>query len=127
MNESNRKMFERSFQRPKDFFSLDPRSQWAIDNDLGILDWDGKGMTPADKRRYRAHYLPNKKEKRPSVAPDSEKLLKENKNLRLLIKQALKMAFKDGPDYYGKCPKADLARKMKIAVGIDPNVEEDHG
>jgi len=47
MNE--REMFEKSFQRPSNFFKLTPERQWEIDKDLGILDWMGGGF---DRRRY---------------------------------------------------------------------------
>lgn len=48
-------MFEASFRRPKDYFSLSAESQWAIDKSLGILDWEG-GLTGADLARFEAHY-----------------------------------------------------------------------
>lgn len=54
MNE--REKFEQSFQRPKNFYSLPPREQWAIDKQLGILDWEGSDLTEEDKRRFREHY-----------------------------------------------------------------------
>jgi hypothetical protein len=34
-------MARRSLQRPKNFFELSPVEQWAVDERLGILDWDG--------------------------------------------------------------------------------------
>jgi hypothetical protein len=49
-------MFERSFQRPKDFFKLDPEEQWAIDKGLGILDWDGSDLSEVDRKRFKEHY-----------------------------------------------------------------------
>lgn len=52
-----REMFEKSFQRPRNFFALTARRQWEIDEALGILDWVGKGLTPEDKVRYAAHYI----------------------------------------------------------------------
>lgn len=33
--------YEASFQRPCNYFQLDPQTQWRIDERLGILDWDG--------------------------------------------------------------------------------------
>jgi hypothetical protein len=53
---TNREMFEKSFQRPKNFFKLEPELQWGIDKSLGILDWDHGDMTEADWDRFRNHY-----------------------------------------------------------------------
>jgi hypothetical protein len=49
-------LFEASFQRPRNFFDLSPREQWDIDKRLGILDWDGEGLTDEDRERLKAHY-----------------------------------------------------------------------
>ena len=51
-----REMFEKSFQRPTNYFKLDAASQWRIDDELGILDWDGAGLTEEDKQRFKDHY-----------------------------------------------------------------------
>ena len=61
MNE--REMFEKSFQRPWNYFKLDPETQWEIDANLGILDWKGEGLSEADKKRFQAHYRTPKKRK----------------------------------------------------------------
>jgi hypothetical protein len=53
-------MFEKSFQRPPNFFDLSGQTQWAIDKNLGILDWTGCNLTPEDRERFMNHY---KKEK----------------------------------------------------------------
>lgn len=53
---TEREMFEKSFQRPKNYFKLTPRRQWEIDEELGILDWMGQDLTPEDKIRFHAHY-----------------------------------------------------------------------
>jgi hypothetical protein len=53
---SERSMFERSFQRPKNYFKLSAGEQWAIDSNLGILDWAGDGLTDEDMERFRNHY-----------------------------------------------------------------------
>lgn len=53
---SEREMFEKSFQRPKNYFKLTPRRQWEIDKELGILDWMGEDLIPEDKIRFQAHY-----------------------------------------------------------------------
>lgn len=33
--------FEKAMQRPMTFFKLSSQEQWAIDESLGILDWNG--------------------------------------------------------------------------------------
>lgn len=54
MNE--REMFEKSFQRPTNYFKLSSERQWEIDAELGILDWEGKDLTKEDKERFKKHY-----------------------------------------------------------------------
>lgn len=49
-------MFEQSFKRPKNYFNLFPKEQWAIDKNLGILDWIGEDLTKEDKIRFYDHY-----------------------------------------------------------------------
>lgn len=58
MNE--REMFEKSFQRPNNFFKLSAEKQFEIDKELGILDWCGEDLTEEDKQRYKAHYKQNR-------------------------------------------------------------------
>lgn len=53
---TEREMFERSFERPSDFFRLSPAEQWRIDKELGILDWRGEDLSDDDKARYDGHY-----------------------------------------------------------------------
>jgi len=53
---TEREMFEKSFQRPKNYFQLSGSEQWSIDKQLGILDWQGDGMTKEDHDRFKAHY-----------------------------------------------------------------------
>lgn len=53
---TERQMFEASFQRPKNYFKLSAREQWDIDASLGILDWEGKGLTEEDRKRLDEHY-----------------------------------------------------------------------
>ncbi len=53
---TERQMFERSFQRPINFFKLDAETQWAIDKSLGILDWDGSDLSEEDMKRFEEHY-----------------------------------------------------------------------
>lgn len=54
MNE--REMFEKSFERPSNFFELSSKEQWDIDKKLGILDWEGKGLSKDDIKRFKKHY-----------------------------------------------------------------------
>jgi hypothetical protein len=53
---NSREMFEASFKRPKDYFKLSSQRQWEIDKTLGILDWEGEGLSPEDKERFKRHY-----------------------------------------------------------------------
>ena len=54
MNEQE--MFEKSFQRPTNYFKLCPERQWEIDSDLGILDWIGNNLTKKELERFKNHY-----------------------------------------------------------------------
>ena len=49
-------MFEKSFERPSNYFKLSAEEQWAIDKKLRILDWRGEGLSDEDKKRFREHY-----------------------------------------------------------------------
>ncbi len=53
---TEREMFEKSFQRPTNFFTLSAEKQWEIDKSLGILDWEGSDLTEQDKQRFKSHY-----------------------------------------------------------------------
>lgn len=53
---TERDMFEKSFERPKNFFRLTSEHQWQIDSRLGILDLEGKDLTEEDKKRFKKHY-----------------------------------------------------------------------
>ena len=53
---AEREMFEKSFERPSNFYFLSQRKQWEIDGKLGILDWNGDDLTEEDEKRYRKHY-----------------------------------------------------------------------
>ncbi len=46
-------MFEKSFERPKNYFHLTSQHQWEIDSRLGILDWEGKNLTEEQKKRFK--------------------------------------------------------------------------
>ena len=49
-------MFEKSFERPKNFFKLTNDDKWDIDKSLGILDWKGENLSEEDMNRFRNHY-----------------------------------------------------------------------
>ena len=53
---SNQEMFEKSFQRPNNYFKLSSEQQWQIDKELGILDWDGSSLTKEEQARFKDHY-----------------------------------------------------------------------
>jgi hypothetical protein len=53
---TEREMFEKSFQRPKDYFKLTGRKQWEIDEDLGILDWVGEDLSEEDIERFNVYF-----------------------------------------------------------------------
>jgi len=53
---NNKEMFEKSFERPKNYFKLSAERQWEIDEMLGILDWDGSDLTEEEKKRFKDHY-----------------------------------------------------------------------
>lgn len=53
---TEREMFEKSFERPRDFFKLLGEAQWAIDRKLGILDWRGDGLSEEDRERFKKYY-----------------------------------------------------------------------
>jgi hypothetical protein len=56
MTESEREMFEKSFERPKHYFTLSDKEQWEIDKRLGLLDWKGQGLNKEDIKRFKEHY-----------------------------------------------------------------------
>ena len=53
---TNKEMFEKSFQRPSNFFKLSGERQWEIDKSLGILDWEGGKLSKEDEERFQKHY-----------------------------------------------------------------------
>ena len=55
-NLTEREMFEKSFERPKNFFKLSNVDKWDIDKSLGILDWKGENLSEEDINRFRNHY-----------------------------------------------------------------------
>ncbi len=57
---TEKEMYEKSFQRPSNFFHLSGEEQWEIDKRLGILDWQGDNLTKAEQERFSAHYTKGK-------------------------------------------------------------------
>jgi len=55
-NLTEREMFEKSFERPSNFFKLSNDDKWDIDKSLGILDWKGENLSEEDMNRFRNHY-----------------------------------------------------------------------
>lgn len=53
---TERDMFEKSFLRPTNYFKLSEQEKWDIDKQLGILDWEGDGLSKEDMDRFKAHY-----------------------------------------------------------------------
>jgi len=53
---TEREMFEKSLERPTNYFNLDKKTQWDIDKKLGILDWEGEDLTKEDVKRLKNHY-----------------------------------------------------------------------
>ena len=57
---TEKEMFEASFNRPTNYFSLSPSKQYDIDASLGILDWVGEGLGKSERARFYAHYKKTK-------------------------------------------------------------------
>ncbi len=53
---TEREMFEKSFERPSNYFELSGRQQFMLDEQLGILDWNGDDLTAEDMTRFDEHY-----------------------------------------------------------------------
>ena len=58
---TQREMFEKSFERPSNYFKLSAERQWEIDKELGILDWEGENLSKEDMIRFKNHYKNQKK------------------------------------------------------------------
>jgi len=54
--DQERELFEKSFGRPRNYRQLSHGERWTIDKNLGILDWDGKYLSPEDHLRIKEHY-----------------------------------------------------------------------
>ena len=57
---TEKEMFEKSFQRPSNFFTLSEIEQYQIDSSLGILDWQGDDLSHEYLLRFQAHYSSKK-------------------------------------------------------------------
>jgi len=53
---TEKEMFEKSFERPSNYFKLSEKTQWDIDKNLGILDWKGEGLSEEDKQHFKNYY-----------------------------------------------------------------------
>jgi len=53
---TEREMFEKSFSRPSNYFSLEAKEKWRIDKLLGILDWEGTGLSKKDMEQFKKYY-----------------------------------------------------------------------
>jgi len=53
---TEKEMFEKSFERPTNFFNLSEKTRWSIDKKLGILDWKGEFLSKEDVERFKNHY-----------------------------------------------------------------------
>jgi len=55
-------MFEKSFERPHNYFDLSCEEMWEIDKRLGILDWEGAyKLSDEDKQKWVEHYAVGEK------------------------------------------------------------------
>lgn len=54
--ETEKELFEKSFGRPSNFWTITAEERWAIDKRLGILDWKGAYMDKEDRKRFHEHY-----------------------------------------------------------------------
>lgn len=50
---NQREMFEKSFERPSNYFKLSPERQWEIDKNLGILDWEGGHLSKEENEKIQ--------------------------------------------------------------------------
>ena len=57
---NQREMFEKSFERPSNYFKLSAEQQWDVDKSLGILDWNGDDLSKEDMKRFKDHYKKKK-------------------------------------------------------------------
>lgn len=55
---TQQEMFEKCFERPRNFLNLSEQEQWEIDKNLGILDWDDSDLEREEIERYREYFDP---------------------------------------------------------------------
>lgn len=53
-------MFQAALRRPYNYHNLSGEEQWAIDKQLGILDWDGCITDEERKLYWESHERPGK-------------------------------------------------------------------
>ena len=53
--EEQQAMFERTFERPRNYFKLSAQKQHEIDKMLGILNWEGYIPSTEDRKRFNEH------------------------------------------------------------------------
>jgi hypothetical protein len=87
---TEREMFERSFQRPKNYFKLTPRHQWNIDDNLGILDWKGEDLSDEDKLRFNTYF---------GLLPRKNKRLRVHKDYPFFDNDGVTFMTDNGPAY----------------------------
>ena len=112
---TEREMFEKSFQRPSNYFKLSGERQWEIDKELGILDWMGDDLSKEDMVRFRAHY--NIKERKKVIDEKLQnrfddtpkKLTKSDKYLARLVWNRYKDLYKRSD----KLKPGEYARRRK--------------
>lgn len=95
---TEREMFEKSFQRPSNYFKLDAGIQWSIDAELGILDWEGSDLSKEDMIRFWNHYKGSKMKTKSysvveAVLEKLKDLVKSKEILGLVIKTSVHLAF----------------------------------
>lgn len=128
--------------RPSSYFELSAESQWATDESLGILDWDGSGangpMTPSERERFEAHYDYFKKKK---VAIEKRTQASINKKaLEMIATHAGTEGYEDGVPveydaYWAACeakralngmPAPKATKKLNGSIQACVEIESDN-
>lgn len=97
---TNAEMFEKSFQRPQNYFKLSGEQQWNEDGRLGILDWDGScphkhmEMCPDCYKRFTDFYN-NKEIKKEDLNP----ITKADKHTLIALMNGLKQSAMSSGQY----------------------------
>jgi len=119
---TEREMFEKSFQRPSNYFKLSGERQWEIDDFLGILDWMGNDLSKKDMERFHNHYdiktkakkIDEKLENRFDDAP--KKLTKSDKYLARLVWNRYKDLYKQSQQ--NKLKPGEYAKRRKTYLNL---------